>query len=342
LRVPDKATTPQRKLNTLERIVMDSSTVIKNLHKALKEMGHELPLGHMYEAAAKASGHKSYNNAKANAIGIDPVVQALSTSPQIIDASEKHTSEKRAINMAQDALVALEAYADRGLPAIYKSNKVMLADWFADLPWDQVGQTTAVNHLLQDDRAARIFKKVKDKLGLDMVAELKDALRNPEFEELLPVFEVKVVSKANEKVGMMGNHEIEIKKYYKVSARNEIEAKLIVDDYVKNRIEEEDDYKYDQSRKLAEIETAGDFWGNNWEVIWHSGTPQAKDVYGKPDSELRNRYFVNSKKDNSEAEVTFVNGTFRVHKKDKKELTYDSLEALYVDFNPQLPPEIKK
>jgi hypothetical protein len=64
LRVQDKATTPHRKMNTLERIVMDSSTLVKNMHKALKEMGHEMPLGHVYEALAKANGHKSWNVAK--------------------------------------------------------------------------------------------------------------------------------------------------------------------------------------------------------------------------------------------------------------------------------------
>lgn len=71
LRVPDKATTPHRKMTTLERIVMDSSTLIKNMHKALKEMGHELPLGHMYEALAKANGHKSWNVAKSKNVSME-------------------------------------------------------------------------------------------------------------------------------------------------------------------------------------------------------------------------------------------------------------------------------
>jgi hypothetical protein len=319
---------------------MDSSTTVKNLHKALKEMGHEMPLGHLYEAAAKASGHKSYNVAKASSVGIDPVVQALAT-PMTMDVSEKSTPIKRSINMAQDALVALEAYADRGLPAIYKNNEDMLADWFADLPWDQVGQTDAVVHLLQDERAARIFTKVKSKLGIDMIAHLKEALQNPEFKQFLPVYDVKVVSKVNEPVGLVDNREIEIKKYYRVSASNEIEAKLIVDDYVKNRIEETDDYKYDQSRRLAEIETTGEFWGKNWEIIWHTAQPKVNDVYGKPKSELRGTYMVRSKKNDAIAEVTFVNGTFRVHPKDEKELQYNTLEELYKDWKAEMP-ELKK
>ena len=50
---------------------MDSSTPIKNMHKALKEMGHELPLGHMYEALAKANGHKSWNVAKSKNVALN-------------------------------------------------------------------------------------------------------------------------------------------------------------------------------------------------------------------------------------------------------------------------------
>lgn len=44
---------------------MDSGTLAKTLHKALKELGHEdLPLGHVYEAMAIAAGYKSWNVAK--------------------------------------------------------------------------------------------------------------------------------------------------------------------------------------------------------------------------------------------------------------------------------------
>jgi hypothetical protein len=43
---------------------MDSKQLATTAHKILKEMGHEMPLGHVYELFSKLSGHKSWNVAK--------------------------------------------------------------------------------------------------------------------------------------------------------------------------------------------------------------------------------------------------------------------------------------
>lgn len=60
---------------------MDSKTLATTTHKILKEMGHEMPLGHVYELFSKLSGHKSWNVAKTKD-GFEPVLRDL--SPQAI------------------------------------------------------------------------------------------------------------------------------------------------------------------------------------------------------------------------------------------------------------------
>lgn len=74
---------------------MDSSTLIKNLHKALKEMGHEMPLGHMYEALAKANGHKSWNVVKAKKINFNlgPISTGQYEAKLVCTAGDESTSE---------------------------------------------------------------------------------------------------------------------------------------------------------------------------------------------------------------------------------------------------------
>lgn len=40
---------------------MDPKSLVSSMHKALKEKGHKVPIGHIYEALAKATGHDSWN-----------------------------------------------------------------------------------------------------------------------------------------------------------------------------------------------------------------------------------------------------------------------------------------
>lgn len=55
---------------------MDSKTLATTAHKILKEMGHEMPLGHVYELFSKLSGHKSWNVAKTKD-GFEPMISSL-------------------------------------------------------------------------------------------------------------------------------------------------------------------------------------------------------------------------------------------------------------------------
>lgn len=55
---------------------MDSKLLAANAHKLLKEMGHDLPLGHVYELFSKLSGHKSWNVAKTKD-GFEPVLKIV-------------------------------------------------------------------------------------------------------------------------------------------------------------------------------------------------------------------------------------------------------------------------
>ena len=63
--------------NSQERNVMDSKVLAANAHKILKEMGHKLPLGHVYELFSKLSGHKSWNVAKTKDNAFAPVIQTI-------------------------------------------------------------------------------------------------------------------------------------------------------------------------------------------------------------------------------------------------------------------------
>lgn len=63
------------------------STEIKNLHKALKELGHEMPLGHVYEAVAKAAGHKSWNVAKTKDLSTANIFRVSAPEPMKINGA---------------------------------------------------------------------------------------------------------------------------------------------------------------------------------------------------------------------------------------------------------------
>jgi hypothetical protein len=58
---------------------MDSKQLATAAHKILKEMGHDVSLGHVYELFSKLSGHKSWNVAKTRD-GFSPVISSLQPS----------------------------------------------------------------------------------------------------------------------------------------------------------------------------------------------------------------------------------------------------------------------
>ena len=72
----DKVTTPPSGYNSQKGNVMDSKLLATTAHKLLKEMGHEMPLGHVYELFSKLSGHKSWNVAKTKD-GFQPVINSV-------------------------------------------------------------------------------------------------------------------------------------------------------------------------------------------------------------------------------------------------------------------------
>lgn len=69
---------------------MDSKTLATNAHVILKEMGHEIPLGHVYELFSKLSGYQSWNVAKTKN-GFVPIMTQLDipNTTDIINTSDK-------------------------------------------------------------------------------------------------------------------------------------------------------------------------------------------------------------------------------------------------------------
>lgn len=64
---------------------MDSKSLATSAHKILKELGHEMPLGHVYELFSKLSGYASWNVAKTRD-GFGPVLKgALSFAGPIVE-----------------------------------------------------------------------------------------------------------------------------------------------------------------------------------------------------------------------------------------------------------------
>lgn len=58
---------------------MDSKKLATSAHQILKEMGHNVSLGHVYELFSKLSGHKSWNVAKTKG-GFQPVINTVMTT----------------------------------------------------------------------------------------------------------------------------------------------------------------------------------------------------------------------------------------------------------------------
>jgi hypothetical protein len=236
---------------------MDSKLLATTLSKALKEMGHEIPLGHVYEALSKASGHKSWNHAKASPTGLNPVLSVVSAEPVSVggqwhvewdngaDEEEERESGSffgSASNLEEACVIISKEIGFKVTPKLFEDN--------------------------EEDGGMR--------------AELITGLKNfqmyfDEGEMAEDYYEVKV----NASVTNPNGDEIELKKYYHIYAPNEVEAKHIVYQYLAYRNGDVDEVP-EIAKGIAAVESEDDFKHKNWEVIYLSGAKiVTTDVYKK-------------------------------------------------------------
>lgn len=247
---------------------MDSKTLATSLHKLLKDQGHEMPLGHVYEALSKLSGHKSWNVAKEKGFG--PVIKAIKSTGYRSETTEKNT--QTSIRMAEAALDELEIVANEGLNPVYSSMDEYLMDWYMDLPWDADGLMDSIMHLMTNKRAAKVSKMINDKFGFDILKSWHDMgyiIEGTEGIEGSSVtyrhnYEVKVNASV-----IAGGSEIELKKYYNVVAKDEDQARATVQNYLDFRNGDTEELS-SGAKFIATMEDEDSFQHKNWEVIYLS------------------------------------------------------------------------
>lgn len=102
---------------------MDSKLLATRTRTLLKEMGHDVSLGHIYELYSKLSGYKSWNVASQQK---DPFKKLL----------DKHIVVIRPDPLAQKALLELEGYAENGLPKVYDNSMYSYTyDFIVTMGW---------------------------------------------------------------------------------------------------------------------------------------------------------------------------------------------------------------
>lgn len=249
---------------------MDSSTLAKSLHLALKNLGHEMPLGHVFEALAHVAGYKSWNVAKK----LDNLPQVV----EVIQKSESHYHYDRLYKMrANDVLNRLEEVARNGLPRKYDtiSDSITRVDFshFLDniykscLPCDDSGRHIVVKLVLESEKFDFISNILMNRYSVDVKKEFNIQCSGA-------FFEVKVNARI-----IRDFQEIELKKYYRVVAQNAEEARDIVQGYLEFRNGNMSLNEIcDEARSIASIESEEDFKFKNWEVIYLTTSPEITDV----------------------------------------------------------------
>ena len=56
-----------------------NSQLAKNVKKSLKELGHEIPLGHAYELISKMSGYPNWDTASSAETKLNPLGDSVSS-----------------------------------------------------------------------------------------------------------------------------------------------------------------------------------------------------------------------------------------------------------------------
>lgn len=238
---------------------MDSSTLAKSLHLALKNLGHEMPLGHVFEALAHVAGYKSWNVAKK--------LDNLPLVVEVIQKSESHYDRLYKMR-ANDVLNRLEEVARNGLPRKYDNFSHFLENIYTSwLPCDDSGRHIVVKLVLESEKFDFISNILMNRYSVDVKKEFSIQCSGA-------FFEVKVNARI-----IRDFQEIELKKYYRVVAQNADEARDIVQGYLEFRNGNMSLNEIcDEARSIASIESEEDFKFKNWEVIYLTTSPEITDV----------------------------------------------------------------
>jgi hypothetical protein len=83
------------------------------------------------------------------------------------------------------------------------------------------------------------------------------------------------------KLKLGDENDIELRKFYRINARSEEEARAIIQEYVHVREGEisENKVKHDQTRDLLQLEDEYQFRHMNWEVVSTNGNPKIEEIY---------------------------------------------------------------
>jgi hypothetical protein len=117
----------------------------------------------------------------------------MKTYPHVMQASRDQSNERReAASAKHDRLTAawhaeyqilhMQRVGEHGLPDCYTSAHDFLCDFWADFPWNQKAQHAAVQLTLDDPRFPAIVEAVQQSIGIDLRAELRAALTEPDDE----------------------------------------------------------------------------------------------------------------------------------------------------------------
>jgi len=79
---------------------MSNKEIIQKTKEILKELGHEVPIGHLYELFSKLSGHKNWNVANAKAAVFGNLIKPKALTVQLPDIE---SLKKYKVFVTQDA-----------------------------------------------------------------------------------------------------------------------------------------------------------------------------------------------------------------------------------------------
>jgi uncharacterized Zn finger protein len=99
------------------------------------------------------------------------------------DTKNRFEDEKNEnIRLAKMLLEQLKGINENGLDKVYTDFKDYLYDMYPDLPWNEEGQTEAINYLLNNDEFKVVAEGIKTKFDFDLIADFKECIKENEEE----------------------------------------------------------------------------------------------------------------------------------------------------------------
>lgn len=158
----------------MSSIKKTNSEYAYSIKKALKDLGHEVPITHCHEVIARTEGFRSLNHALGS--------KTFNPEPDVdVDNSMKMHTAGDPSKVVEKQLAEIKKIADEGLNEVYDSVSDWLYDFYPDFSWTYEGSFVEIEALLNHPQFEEVAKKFEEVHDFNIKDELKGAIKEREL-----------------------------------------------------------------------------------------------------------------------------------------------------------------